>query len=466
MPELPEVETVKNSLKNHLINKTIKKVDVLYQRMILTPLDEFYKNLTNAKIIDITRKGKFIIFHFNNNKVLISHLRMEGKYYYYKKNEELSKHTRIIFYLDNDEIVAYDDSRKFGIMELYDEFDYLTKSSLSKLGLEPFDANKNYLFNKIHKLKKEIKACLLDQTILSGIGNIYADEILYASKINPYKKANKITIEECDNIIENSKKILLLAISKGGSTISSYHPENGIDGKFQNNLLAYGRNGLPCFNCHKTMLKDVLISRGTVYCPHCQNVAIKVGIYGKIASGKSTILNYYKNKGYKTFSCDEYIKHLYTLNSTKLELINIFGEQVLNDSKSINKQYIKNIINENIILKEKLENYFHPLVKKAMQNFIYNNKEEKLIFIEVPLMFESKSNIYMDYIIGIDASLPTQLSNLSLRGSKTPSLDLSFNKTNHFDKYKNKCDFIIENNSTLESLYSQCDQTLDKILNK
>ena len=466
MPELPEVETVKKSLLNHLLNKKILSIDVLYSRMILTPLEDFTHDLINATIINITRIGKFLIFHFDNVLVLISHLRMEGKYYYYQENEDVSKHARIIFHLNNNEKVVYDDSRKFGIMELYHKDEYLTKSSLAKLGLEPFDMDKDYLFKKLSKSKKEIKSCLLDQTIIAGIGNIYADEILFACNINPYRKANTITINECEEIIENAKRILLLAINQGGSTISSYHPENGIDGKFQTSLLAYGKSTLPCNKCHRTLLKDFLSGRGTTYCPNCQNVAIKVGIYGKIASGKSSVLNYYKSLGYKTFSCDEYINSLYSLTSTKVFLINLFSEEVLNDSNVINKRYIKNKILDNPSLKIKLEQYFHPLVKKAIQQFIYNTKEEKVVFIEVPLMFESKCDSFMDYIIGIDADISIQLRNLSNRGSKTPKIDLQINNSNQFDKYKNKCDYIINNNSSLDELFIKCNDILDNILSR
>lgn len=466
MPELPEVETVKNSLRNHLLNRTIIDVDILYERMILTPIDEFKNDLINAKIINITRLGKFLIFHFDNDKVLISHLRMEGKYYYYQENEEISKHARIIFHLDNNEKCVYDDSRKFGIMEVYSSDEYLSKSSLSKLGLEPFIADENYLFNKIHKLKKEIKVCLLDQSILAGIGNIYADEILFDCNINPYKKANTITLKQCEDIIISARKILNKAISLGGSTISSYHPENGIDGKFQNHLLAYGRNNLPCLKCNKTILKDFLSGRGTCYCPHCQNVAIKVGIYGKIASGKSSVLNYYRSLGYKSFSSDEYINALYSQLPTKTFIINLFSELVLNDNGSINKTYIKNAIKEDNNLKKQLENYFHPLVKKAIQDFIYSHKEEQIIFIEVPLMFESKCNTMMDYIIGIDATYDVQLRNLLKRGSKTPNIDLQVNNSNQFDKFKFKCDYLINNDSSIESLFNKCELILQEILKK
>lgn len=464
MPELPEVETVKNSLKKHLLNRTITSVEIIYPQMILTPLNEFINAFNNTKIIDISRKGKFLIFFLDNEKVLISHLRMEGKYYYFNENDTNSKHARIIFHLNNNEKVIYDDSRKFGIMEIHNKNDYLNAPCLSKLGLEPFDADKNYLYQRIHSLKTEIKSTLIDQTILSGIGNIYADEILFSSKINPFRKANTITLDECETIINQARRILTIAINEGGSTVSSYHPENGVDGKFQLLLNAYGRNNQPCKQCSTKMLKSTIKGRGTVYCPKCQKVAISVGIYGKIASGKSTILKYFASKNFKTFSSDDYIKQLYSKIETKQFLINIFSSQVLNDNGTINKTFIKNKIQENNLYKTKLEDYFHPLVKQAIKEFINTNKEEKLIFIEVPLMFESKTNILLDYIIGVDADISMQLQNLSIRGSKTPNLDLQINNTNQFDKYASKCDYIIKNNGSKEELFNKCDKIINSIL--
>ncbi len=465
MPELPEVETVKNSLKKHLLNRTIKSIDILYPKMILTPLNEFYI-LEGATIIDIKRKGKFLIFLFNNHKALISHLRMEGKYYYYLENEPNSLHARIVFHLDQNEKVIYDDTRKFGIMELHNENDYLEAECLKKLGPEPFNLDANYLYNKLHNLKTEIKSAILDQTIITGIGNIYADETLFACKINPFRKANTITLQECQNIINESSRILLKAIEEGGSTVSSYHPENGVDGKFQVLLNAYGRYHLPCKNCSHLMQKDYIGGRGTVYCPHCQHVALTIGIYGKVASGKSTLLNYYKELGYKTFSSDQYINELYKSLETKKNMINLFTEAVIQDNGSISKEYIKQIISNDENKKKELENYFFPLVKKAIKEFKEKNKEEKAIFVEVPLMFESRTNLLMDFIIGIDASLTSQLNHLQIRNSKTPSLDIKLNSSNKFDKYISKCDYIIHNNSSLEDLKKNADEALEYFFNK
>lgn len=465
MPELPEVETVKKSLTQHLLNRQIKKIDILYPRMILTPLDEFY-SLEGATIKNILRKGKFLIFLFDNHRALISHLRMEGKYYYYREDEENSSHARIVFHLDKNEKVIYDDTRKFGIMELHYDNDYLESECLKKLGREPFDADEEYLYKKIHNLKIDIKSAILDQTILAGIGNIYADETLFASKINPFRKSFSITKEECQRIILHSREILSKAIEQGGSTVSSYHPENGVDGKFQLLLNAYGRNKKPCKICQTLMLKDFIGGRGTVYCPHCQKVSKTIGIYGKVASGKSTLLKYFKELGYATFSSDEYVSSLYAKLETKAYLINLFSEEVLLDNSAINKAYIKNIISTDEAKRIQLENYFFPLVKKAIAEFKSSHKEDQLVFIEVPLLFEAKIDSLMDYIIAIDTSYPHQLTNLSQRGSKTPEIDLRLNSSNKFDKYISKCDYIIHNNGTLLDLKEKADETLKAIINK
>ncbi len=464
MPELPEVETIKSALKKHLLNRKIKYVDVLYKRMILTPLDDFINNLQNVTILDITRKGKYLIFLLSNNRVLISHLRMEGKYLYFSDDQENTIHARVVFHLDNNEKVIYDDSRCFGIMELHYKEDYLSAQCLAKLGPEPFDCDGEYLFKQIKSKHKEIKSVILDQSILSGLGNIYADETLFACKINPFAPANSLSLNDCTNIIENARRILLMAISRGGSTVSSYHPENGVDGKFQNELLAYGKSGKSCSNCGQTLLKDFCNGRGTVYCPHCQHVSKRIGIYGKIASGKSTICQFFVSRGYKTFSCDKYINKLYNDSLLlKKGVIDIFGEAVINDDGKISKAYIKNQIILNSQVKKQLEQLIHPLVKKGIEEFIHQTKLEEIVFIEVPLLFESKFNKLVDYIIGVDSSYEIQIRNLLNRGSTTPQIDLDLNSSNKFDKYASKCDYLIHNNGSIDDLYNQCNIILDKI---
>jgi len=270
MPELPEVETVKNGLLKKVKNKKITKCQVLYEGIIAYPNhQEFVKNITNKTIKDITRRGKFLIFDLDDF-YLISHLRMEGKYFIKEPSEKITKHDHVIFTLNNQEQLRYNDTRKFGKMHLVKK-DELNLTPISKLGLEPWDQKltNEYLKEKLNK-KKAIKTLLLDQSIITGIGNIYADEILFLSKINPELPGNKLTDKNLKDIIENTKIILEKAISLGGTTIHTYTAVDGITGRFQQELLVHGKKDEPCPNCHNKIIKIVVNTRGTYYCPNCQ----------------------------------------------------------------------------------------------------------------------------------------------------------------------------------------------------
>ena len=197
MPELPEVETVKNVLKPIVIGKTIKSIDVLRATIIQNkPIESFVNGLVGETFLDITRIGKFLIFHLTHDKVMISHLRMEGKYFEVNENEDNTKYARVVFHLDDGHKLCYDDSRTFGIMKLTTEANYRLEKELVDIGLEPFDADPKELFEKVKKSHLPIKSTLLDQTLMTGLGNIYVDEVLFASKIHPLTPANKITLKE------------------------------------------------------------------------------------------------------------------------------------------------------------------------------------------------------------------------------------------------------------------------------
>lgn len=192
MPELPEVETVKNNLKLIVLNKTIKSVEILYNLIDYPSIDEFKKNIVNQTIIDIKRRGKWLMFELNNY-YLLSHLRMEGKYHIRKYGDIINKHEHVIFRFLDDSELRYNDTRKFGKFHLIEKDKVYSVPPLNELGLEPWDNNLNvfYLKEKYKNKKLPIKTVLLDQSIITGIGNIYADEILYKSSINPLKKCNE-----------------------------------------------------------------------------------------------------------------------------------------------------------------------------------------------------------------------------------------------------------------------------------
>ena len=265
MPELPEVETVKNELKKKLLKKRINNIKVFYDGIIATDINSFKKNIVGEKIVDITRRGKFLIFELSNY-YLVSHLRMEGKYFIKNSSDEISKHDHIIFVFDDFEL-RYNDTRKFGKMYLVTKDKLLTDTPLNKLGLEPWDdsLNTSYLKDKF-SCNIAIKTLLLDQSIISGIGNIYADEILFLSKINPCKKGKDLKNIELKKIIENTKIVLEQGIKNKGTTIHSFS-SLGETGHNQDSLLVHTKVGLPCKVCGTIIKKTKVNGRGTYYCP-------------------------------------------------------------------------------------------------------------------------------------------------------------------------------------------------------
>ncbi len=268
MPELPEVETVKEKLKKELLQKRINDVKVFYDGIIATDLNSFKKNIKNQEIVDITRRGKFLIFELSNY-YLVSHLRMEGKYFIKNIDEEINKHEHVIFYFD-DFTLRYHDTRKFGKMYLVDKDKLYTDTPLSHIGLEPWDdkLTVNYLKEKYYG-NNHIKTLLLNQDIIAGIGNIYADEILFLSKINPNKLGKDLTNKELDSIIKNTRIVLEQGIKNKGTTIHSF-TSLGVVGDNQNHLLVHTKEGMPCVNCN-TLIKKIRVNgRGTYYCPNCQ----------------------------------------------------------------------------------------------------------------------------------------------------------------------------------------------------
>lgn len=272
MPELPEVETVKESLKQRLIGRTIQNVSIYHNNIIEYPsVPIFKKNLINQPIKDMSRYGKWLIFILKDY-YLLSHLRMEGKYFFKTPQDKLEKHEHVVFQLDDGTELRYMDVRKFGKMHLIPKEEITKIGPLLSMGLEPWDKNltKEYLKEKYQKKHLPIKSTLLDQSIIVGIGNIYADEILFLSKINPQKPTNTLTDEELMNIIKYTKQVLEKAIQKGGTTIRSYTSVDGVHGLFQQELYVHCKSGKQCPNCATTITKIKVGGRGTYYCPTCQ----------------------------------------------------------------------------------------------------------------------------------------------------------------------------------------------------
>lgn len=272
MPELPEVETVRRTLKNMILGKTIEAIDIHYSKIIKdVSVTEFREKLIGRTLKDIDRYGKYLIFIFDDI-ALISHLRMEGKYFIKDKLDPLVKHEHIVFHFTDGSTFRYHDVRKFGTMDLRPLDKIYTSYPISKLGYEPYDTlmTLEYLKEKLKNKNRAIKTCLLDQTVMTGLGNIYVDEVLFLSNLHPERSASSLNDEDYINIIKNATNVLHKAIDLGGTTIRSYTSSLGVTGRFQNELKVHMKKGEPCPRCSTIIEKKKVNGRGSYYCPKCQ----------------------------------------------------------------------------------------------------------------------------------------------------------------------------------------------------
>ncbi|MDR7000890.1 DNA-formamidopyrimidine glycosylase [Neobacillus niacini] len=275
MPELPEVETVRKTLKKLVLHKEIKDIIVHWPKIIKKPLEieQFIDALKGETILDVGRRGKFLIL-YTEHYALVSHLRMEGKYGLYPKDEPFDKHTHVIFRFTDETELRYRDVRKFGTMHLYRKGEEFLQPPLLDLGPEPFDDTftNDYLSGMLKKTTRKVKPALLDQKVLVGLGNIYVDEALFRAGIHPERIANTLTKEEITILHQEIVNTLSEAVKKGGSTIRSYINSQGEMGMFQLELYAYGRKGESCKRCGTPLEKITVGGRGTHFCPSCQKI--------------------------------------------------------------------------------------------------------------------------------------------------------------------------------------------------
>ena len=273
MPELPEVETIKNTLKQFVINKQIEEVHVYWPNIIKEPddVDHFKMVLSGQTIHDITRKGKFLLFQMDDY-VLVSHLRMEGKYSVEQAAEPVKKHTHVIFTFTDGDQLRYNDVRKFGTMHVYHKGVELLEKPLNKLGPDPFDEafTFDYFYKKLKKTQRVVKSALLDQTIVAGLGNIYVDETLFKANVHPLTRSDKLTKKEIKAIQTEAINILAQAVKQGGTTIRSYVNGQGEMGMFQQELYVYGQENEACKECGNPITKMKVAGRGTHICSTCQ----------------------------------------------------------------------------------------------------------------------------------------------------------------------------------------------------
>ena len=273
MPELPEIETICKGLKSQILNleiiKTRRQTNLNLRQEIPKNIDQ---QLENQKIIDIERRAKYILIHLNNSKTIIIHLGMSGKLLIKDKNYIYQKHDHFILYLNNEQKIIYNDPRRFGLITTSDRNTLNKHPLFINLGIEPlsdtFDTNRLHFILK--NKKQSIKSTIMDNTNLVGVGNIYALEALFLSKILPTRKSNSINIKETSSLYENIINVLKQAIKQGGSTIKDYSSISGENGYFQHSFKVYNQEGKECKICNQLILRIKQSGRSSFFCPKCQ----------------------------------------------------------------------------------------------------------------------------------------------------------------------------------------------------
>lgn len=271
MPELPEVETVRRGLERLVVGKTIQAVDVRVPKMIKTDMETFALDLAGLTIQAVRRRGKYLIFDFGA-QILISHLRMEGKYLLFLDEIPDNKHFHFFFALNDHSTMVYQDVRKFGTFELLAKSAEEAYFASKKIGPEPTkeDFKLAPFERSVLASSKLIKPLLLEQKLVAGLGNIYVDEVLWASKVHPEQVASSLKKAQIKRLHDETIRILQLGIEKGGSTIRTYRNALGLDGTMQDYLQVYGKTGQPCPRCGTTIQKIQVGGRGSHFCPKCQ----------------------------------------------------------------------------------------------------------------------------------------------------------------------------------------------------
>jgi formamidopyrimidine-DNA glycosylase len=286
MPELPEVETIRRGLQRWVIGKKIAKVEVRQPKLVRNPLPEFNRYLTGNEIIAVDRKGKLLFLELKNHNVwLIIHLKMTGQLVFVSAREKIAgghefpptseqlpnKYSHIIFTFQDNSHLFFNDLRRFGYLKVVSRDE--KEATLASLGIDPLGPEYNLdKFRSIFKNKKKaLKALLLDQTILAGLGNIYADEVCFAAGIHPDRLADKLTSQDLEKLYRSIRAIMHQAVKAGGTTFRNYRNAEGQKGNFVKQLAVYQRSKLVCRRCQKGIIvKTRLIGRGTHFCPICQ----------------------------------------------------------------------------------------------------------------------------------------------------------------------------------------------------
>ncbi|MDX1949678.1 MAG: bifunctional DNA-formamidopyrimidine glycosylase/DNA-(apurinic or apyrimidinic site) lyase [Rickettsiales bacterium] len=274
MPELPEVETVKRGLSKQILGKKINSIFRSDKNLRFPYSNNFIEDISNAKIIDIKRRAKFLIINLNNKNSIIIHLGMSGKILFKNSPYIPAKHDHFILEFTDETLLVFNDARRFGCVTSSKTKDVAKHKLFANTGIEPLsdDLTTEFLTENFKNKSQNIKQTLMDASVIAGIGNIYASEILFLTNINPALPAKDVPKNKYKNLIKNIKQVLENAIKSGGSTLRDYVRSDGGLGYFQHHHKVYDRENQPCFVCQTSIKRIVQQGRSTYFCPNCQKL--------------------------------------------------------------------------------------------------------------------------------------------------------------------------------------------------
>ena len=298
MPELPEVENLRQGLERAILGQKILKIEVRKPKLVfskgtlrkasLKKANEFKQGITGEHFVAVERRAKNLIFKLSHDKIILGHLKMSGQFAYkdtkklklvigghpieLSERELPNKHTHIIFELEHG-VLYYNDTRMFGYLLYYPNTQaFKIENHFRDYGIEPLlkDFTFKYFSEALKNKKGRVKAVLMNQKIVTGLGNIYTDESLFESRIRPYRSASSLSTPEIKKLYLAIIRILKRAIKVGGSSVATYRLLDDTRGNYAREHKVYGKAGKPCPNCGKKLLKTVIQTRTTIFCPHCQ----------------------------------------------------------------------------------------------------------------------------------------------------------------------------------------------------
>lgn len=271
MPELPEVETVARGLKKNITGLIIARVEVRKTAWVYPRAHAFKSLLSGAAVIGVHRRGKNILIDLSNGQTLWIHLKMTGHFYFLPKDEPITKHDHVVFHFQNDaRTLRFNDYRRFGRLRIYPTDVIMQQKGLADLGPEPLEMSAEEFVRLIRARRRMIKPALLDQSLIAGIGNIYADESLFFANIHPRRLTDTIPPKRLAELHSHIQAVLKKATKLMGTSVDTYTGLNGQPGRYQKYLMVYGREGQPCYACGRKVVREKIGSRSAHFCPDCQ----------------------------------------------------------------------------------------------------------------------------------------------------------------------------------------------------